>query len=52
MEKEFLIALGITIAAAGFNCRSCELWAKENTELPASMDPKTWKSIMKGPDFD
>ncbi len=40
-EKEFLKALGITIAAVGFNCRGCELWAKKNTELPASVDLKT-----------
>ena len=39
------------MAAAGFNCRGCELWAKENTALPASADPKTWRSIIKSPDF-
>jgi hypothetical protein len=46
-----LIALGITIAAAGFNCRRCELWAKDNNEVPAIADLKTWQTIMKIPDF-
>jgi hypothetical protein len=50
-EKKILIALGIIVASAGFNCRGCELWAKENNELPASADPKTWWSIIKSPDF-
>jgi hypothetical protein len=48
IEKEFLIALGITVAAAGFNCKGCELWAKENT---TSDDPKTLQSIIKSPEF-
>ena len=43
MEKEFLKCLGIIIAAAGFNCRGCELWAKDNKE--------TWPTIMRSPDF-
>jgi len=42
--------LGITIAAAGFNCRGCELWVKDNKETPAA-DPKTWPTIMRSPDF-
>jgi hypothetical protein len=50
MEKEFLKCLGIIIAAAGFNCRGCELWAKDNKETPTA-DPKTWPTIMRSPDF-
>jgi len=50
MEKEFLKCLGIIIAAAGFNCRGCELWAKDNKETPTA-DPKTWSTIMRSPDF-
>ncbi len=50
-EKEFLIGLGITIAAAGFNCRGCELWAKASKQDPQVSDPKTWGNIIPSPDF-
>jgi hypothetical protein len=50
-EKEFLIGLGIMIAAAGFNCRGCELWAKPSEENPFDSDPKSWSSIIPSPDF-
>ena len=50
-EKEFLIGLGIMIAAAGFNCRGCELWAKASEQEPYDADPKTWGSIIPSPDF-
>jgi hypothetical protein len=50
-EKEFLIWLGIMIAAAGFNCRGCELWAKASKHDPLDADPKTWGSIIPSPDF-
>jgi hypothetical protein len=33
-----------------FNCRGCELWAKDNKETPTA-DPKTWPTIMRSPDF-
>jgi hypothetical protein len=49
-EKEFLKCLGIIIAAAGFNCRGCKLWAKDNKETPTA-DPKTCPTIMRSPDF-
>jgi hypothetical protein len=50
-EKEFLIGLGIMIAAAGFNCRGCELWAKPSDENQIDSDPKSWSSIIPSPDF-
>ncbi len=50
-EKEFLIGLGITVAAAGFNCRGCELWAKASKQDPLDSDPKTWGNIIPSPDF-
>ena len=50
-EKEFLNGLGIMIAAAGFNCRGCELWAKPSEENPFDSDPKNWSSIIPSPDF-
>jgi len=49
-EKEFLLGIGITIAAAGFNCRGAELWSKDNIETPGA-DPKTWPTIMRSPNF-
>jgi hypothetical protein len=38
-------------STAGYNCRGCELWARENQDVPVTADPKTWQSILKGPDF-
>jgi hypothetical protein len=49
-EREFLICLGIMVAAPGFNCRGSELWAKDNTGTPGA-DPKTWQTIMISPNF-
>jgi hypothetical protein len=43
--------LGVTIAAAGFNCRGCELWKKDNQDAAATADPRTWQTIVKSPDF-
>jgi len=50
-EKEFLIGLGIMVAAAGFNWRGCELWAKASKQDPMDSDPKTWGNIIPSPDF-
>ena len=50
-EQEFLVGMGIIIAAAGFNCRGCELWAVDNPELAVTLDVKTWRSIIQSPNF-
>jgi hypothetical protein len=39
------------IAAAGFNCRGCEPWAKPPKQDPLDADPKTWGSIIPSPNF-
>jgi hypothetical protein len=43
--------LGVTIAAAGFNCRGCKLWKKDNQDVAATADFRTWQTIVKSPDF-
>jgi hypothetical protein len=43
--------LGIIIAAAGFNCRGCELWRADDAKVPVCEDIKSWHSIIQSPDF-
>jgi Transposase IS4 len=50
-EREFLIGLGTTIGAAGFNCRGCELWTATSLENETLSDPRTWVTINENPDF-
>ena len=50
-EREFLVAMGIMIAAAGFNCRGCELWSASNRVNESISDLKTWVMINESPDF-
>jgi hypothetical protein len=50
-EREFFIGIGIMIAAAGFNCRGCELWATRNEISECFSDPKTWMTINESPNF-
>jgi hypothetical protein len=50
-EREFLVAIGIMIAAAGFNCRGCELWGTSHRLNESFSDPKTWVTTNDSPDF-
>ncbi len=50
-EKEFLDAMGIIIAAAGYNCRGCELWASDDPDISVCKDVKSWRSIIQSPIF-
>ena len=50
-EREFFIGIGIMIAAAGFNCRGCELWTTRNQISECFSDPKTWMTINESPNF-
>jgi hypothetical protein len=50
-QIKFYIGQGIMIAAAGYNCRSCELWSKDNEDVGETANPKTWVSVLKSPDF-
>jgi hypothetical protein len=46
-EKEFLVAMGIIIATAGYNCRGCELWAADDPDIPVCQDINSWCSIIQ-----
>jgi hypothetical protein len=50
-HREFLVAMGIMIAAAGFNCRGCELWSASNRSEENISDPNTWVTINESADF-
>jgi len=50
-EKEFLVAMGILIAAAGYDWRGCELWASDDPDIPVCEDVKSWRSIIQSPNF-
>ena len=50
-EKAFLIVMGIIIAAAGYNCRGCELWAADDPKIIVCKDVKSWRSIIQSPNF-
>ena len=43
--------MGIIIAAAGYNCRGCELWASDDPDIPVCEDVKSWRSIIQSPNF-
>jgi len=43
--------MDIMIAAAGYDCRGCKLWATDSQDVPVMADPKTWQSILTGPNF-
>jgi len=40
-EQEFFVGLGSIIAAAGFNCRGCELWKADDAKIPVCEDVKS-----------
>jgi hypothetical protein len=44
-QNEFFIGQGIMIAAAGYNCKGCELWSKDNEDVGVTANPKTWVSV-------
>jgi hypothetical protein len=48
---EFCKALGILIAAAGYNCKGVELWRKVSGECFSS-DVSEWPSVIPPPNFD
>jgi hypothetical protein len=48
---EFCKALGILIAAAGYNCKGVELWQKESGDA-FSGDVSEWPSVIPPPNFD
>jgi hypothetical protein len=50
-EQEFLIGMGIMIAAAGFNFRGSELWKTTSLDNETLQDPKTWVTINESPNF-
>jgi hypothetical protein len=50
-ERAFLVAIGIMVAAAGFNCRGCELWNTTSMNNETISDTKTWVTINESPDF-
>jgi hypothetical protein len=43
--------MGIIIAAAGYNCRGCELLAADNPDIPVGENVKRWRSIIQSPNF-
>ena len=49
--EEFCKALGIFIAAAGYNCKGVELWRKESGDA-FSGDASEWPSVIPPPNFD